>query len=152
MKARRLIFAMSALASAAALLPIGAGAANRHGNAVDCVNPGSTSIAYDSGNGQINGPGEVYCTFPDRDAMSQNSLTNLNLHGRDDNGSAAVQVFACVSYWNSTGGACGSAASSSDGQYGISPSRTQWSGSGHFAYLKVNLPSSTSYYGYWAAN
>lgn len=95
----------------------------------------------------------VRCAVRDTDRYPKYNITHLNIHGYDAHGYGNICAKACVTYYDSNGGGCGSTACSSGWgvQSTLSPALTYWAGDYYtdFGYIQINVPPRYDYGGLW---
>ena len=100
---------------------------------------------YGLGNNDSSGSTMADCPFDDDDAFRADLLQALNVHVYDAwNGTGSaydVGAQACITYWGSNGGACGSWADTlgNAGNYTLQPSRSVWSYDARFDFHFVRV-------------
>jgi hypothetical protein len=123
------------------------------------------SLAYASssyGGGSNNSSSAfVYleCPLPTDSNIRKNSLAFVNIHGDTSKvpaGNFGVIAMACISFWNYSGGECGTyTVSSLGGPFGLSvrlDGRSFRFDEGDFPYLSVVLPPKSELKGYYMTN
>jgi hypothetical protein len=90
----------------------------------------------------------LYCAVQDDTAFPKTAVTGINVHGHDGSSNGAVNVYACVDYYGSLGGACGVGATSGGpftGDFTAQPSPSVWQSDGpDWGYVSVRLFSTDS--------
>lgn len=86
-----------------------------------------------------------WCAWEDSTDFPAQSINAMNMHfwhsGSGTVAAGTIRARACVTFWNTAGGACGTAAQNSSftapARVDLSPSRSQWTSStfGHFKYI-----------------
>lgn len=132
------------------------GAACTWNVAAGTPSPTGSTLRNDSTSGTLS----TYCPVWSSERLHHYNVANnsggeLDVYVYDGNDAASITAYACIQYFDGTGGACGSAASSSyfgTGWDTLSPSLSVWGNISNFSdvpYVSVNLPvkdgSSTSY-------
>jgi hypothetical protein len=95
----------------------------------------------------------LMCPALDDSLLAKTSVTTFNVHGSNLTGNS-VSVKVCYSEYDSAGGSCGSATSSSAVNYTLTPNLSAWSSAQHFGYVLVTLPGKvySAPYGYVVAS
>jgi hypothetical protein len=150
--------AMLVGALAAGADPANAADVRQHASACSPTNAGMT---YSHGaNGLTRtggGVGEFFCPHNSLSSgVTHTAANGLNLHMFQPNSGAASGAKACVTFWASNGGSCGTqVVSLATGDVTLSPSRSVWNASGNagdFPYVHLTLGPQASLRGYWVSN
>lgn len=141
------LFLSSAVLSAVlAWSPLSLALSQRY-SATDChvdAKPWNTDFVYNAQIANlISGRLYLYCPVQDDDRFPKTAITTLNVHAYDGQmlASLPITAAACVSYWSTAGGTCGTAASTNGtvANPTLSPSLSAWSSAADFGYLYVSL-------------
>lgn len=100
--------------------------------------------------GENNPDGTTRCAWPDSSDFRSENLSVVRPHWFNSS-SITVRSKACILYYNATGGACGTTASTTgSGARSLDPSRSTWTGNtAHIKYVTVN-PSTEGFKGIFA--
>jgi hypothetical protein len=97
------------------------------------------------------------CPIADESDLMHNNITTLNIHL--DVPASLGSAFRCVSFFNATGGNCGTSVNTSGtGTPMVSPPNTpssfanNWNNAAHFAYVQIVVPPNGAIKGYYTAN
>ena len=148
-------FASAALATYVALSPATSEAMDRRDSASSCMLPESYYVPNLSGASYPSSTTEgtswwrtdydksISCPYRDDDRFRRDQVNQLNVHVYDGHTSLDIETRACVQYYHTGGGSCGTAATSSGvGDKTLAPGLGAWSAANqsHFGYIYVNLP------------
>lgn len=80
----------------------------------------------------------IYCSYPETDSAQKFNLAQVNVHAKGGS-TARMETQACVSFWNGSGGSCGSITASQGFNLDQALGRpSAWaSNDGHFAFLRI---------------
>jgi hypothetical protein len=117
-----------------------------------CTGGGNAGMNPSSTNGLI-----LYCAMPDEDDLPHQNITHLNIHMDIPSGNASA--VRCITYFNATGGNCGTPqVLSGPGTKMFNPPNapasfaTDWNNGGHFAYLNIVVGTNGWLKGFYADN
>lgn len=131
----------------------GASAAWQHITAIECQPKewDFTHWTWDGGGVQFTDPstyGRVYCPMHESDTFNKANVNAIGVYGEDRASADQVLMYACVNYWGSTGGTCGTVWQSGVsflGQFGGQPSLAQWQSHPYdFGMVLIQMPGPTS--------
>lgn len=89
----------------------------------------------------------LVCEVRDDSDYKKADISTFNVHVYDGNSSANFTARLCISYWNSSGGDCGTSSSTSGtGEQTLSPSLSKFTmgNEAHFGFLNLGIPSKGS--------
>ena len=131
----------------------GAEAAWKRYHGAACVPSGDQAQWSATSNGIANSETGMWlrsfiCDMQESSSFLKASVTSINVYGEDRHPSMNPEARACVSFWASTGGTCGSPAGPTGvfmGQFAATPSPSTWvSNPNELGYVWLHLPSPSS--------